>query len=200
VIGKFEDVAILANNAGTASGGSDMFEDWDDWDRVFAINFGGVLNRVRAFAEHMRNQLRPSAIVNTGYKQGFTSPPGNSAYNVSKAAVRSFTEALAYTLRNEPAAMVSAHLLVPGFTYSAMVEKRFSQKPPAAWTCEQVADALFEGLARNDFYIWCEDNETSRALDGRRLLWVCGDVIENRPALSRWHPDYEDAFEAFCRE
>jgi hypothetical protein len=27
-----------------------------------------------------------------------------------------------------------------------------------------------------------------------------GDVIENRPALSRWHPDYADAFAAFVRE
>jgi hypothetical protein len=32
-----------------------------------------------------------------------------------------------------------------------------------------------------------------------RILWAAGDLVENRPALSRWHPDYKDAFEAFMK-
>jgi hypothetical protein len=27
-----------------------------------------------------------------------------------------------------------------------------------------------------------------------------GDLIENRPPLSRWHPEYKEAFEAFMNE
>ena len=26
------------------------------------------------------------------------------------------------------------------------------------------------------------------------MAWAIGDIIENRPPLSRWHPDFADAF------
>ena len=54
--------------------------------------------------------------------------------------------------------------------------------------------------AAGDFYILCPDNDVPRSLDERRILWVAGDIVENRPPLSRWHPDYADAFEAFSRK
>ena len=56
---------------------------------------------------------------------------------------------------------------------------------------------MLESLTRGDFYILCPDNETTRGLDERRMAWAAGDIIENRPALSRWHPDYKDAFAAY---
>ena len=39
----------------------------------------------------------------------------------------------------------------------------------------------------------------TRAVDERRILWAAGDIAENRPPLSRWHPDYGDAFETFLK-
>jgi short-subunit dehydrogenase len=51
-------------------------------------------------------------IINTGSKQGITSPPGNAAYNCSKAAVKSLTEQLAHELRNIADTRCSAHLFV----------------------------------------------------------------------------------------
>jgi len=30
----------------------------------------------------------------------------------------------------------------------------------------------------------------------RRIAWSAGDLIENRPVLSRWRPDHADAFKA----
>ena len=53
---------------------------------------------------------------------------------------------------------------------------------------------------RGDFYILCPDNETPRPLDEKRIQWTADDIIKNRPALSRWHPDYEDAFKAFVSD
>jgi hypothetical protein len=38
-----------------------------------------------------------------------------------------------------------------------------------------------------------------RSLDERRILWAAGDIVENRPPLSRWHPDYGDAFAKFAK-
>ena len=71
------------------------------------------------------------------------------------------------------------------------------EKPAAAWSPEQVADFLLESLSKGDFYILCPDNDVTRAMDEKRMAWHMGDIIENRPALSRWHPDYKDAFAAF---
>jgi len=136
-------------------------------------------------------------IVNTGSKQGITTPPGNPAYNVAKAGVKSFTEALAHELRNVPGCRIRAHLLIPGFVFTGMTRGRGGDKPAAAWTPDQLADFFFQRLEAGDFYILCPDNDVPRELDERRILWAAGDIVENRPALSRWHPDYEAAFKEF---
>jgi hypothetical protein len=59
---------------------------------------------------------------------------------------------------------------------------------------------MIEGVARGDFYILCPDNDVTREMDERRVLWMAGDLIQNRPALSRWSPDYAAAFAAFMAE
>ena len=63
-----------------------------------------------------------------------------------------------------------------------------------------VHSTRFSSTARGEFYLWCEDNETPRALDEKRVLWNALDIIENRPALSRWHPDWKERFEAFLAD
>jgi NAD(P)-dependent dehydrogenase (short-subunit alcohol dehydrogenase family) len=196
VFDRFGDVGILMNNAGTGGGG-DAFSNPEGWARVLRTNLHGVLNGVQAFSPAMIASGKPGLIVNTGSKQGITSPPGDTAYNVSKAAVKSLTEGLAHSLRNIPSCQISAHLLIPGFTYTGMIARHLPEKPTAAWTAEQVVEALLAGLVAGDFYILCADNETPRELDEKRILWSAGDIIHNRPALSRWHPDFKEAFEAF---
>jgi hypothetical protein len=104
---------------------------------------------------------------------------------------------LAHELRQAAPGRVTAHLLVPGFTYTGLTGK--PEKPAGAWTGDQVVDVLVEGVERGDFYLWCIDNETTRALDMKRVAWGVGDLIENRPALSRWHPDHAEAFAAFLK-
>ncbi len=198
VYATFGEVAVLMNNAGTAPGGG----PWDHierWRRVLEVNLWGVINGVQTFAPAMLAQQTPGAIVNTGSKQGITCPPGDTAYNVSKAGVKVLTEALAHGLRNEEGARISAHLLVPGSTFTGMTSHGRSEKPAGAWTPDQVIDMLVEGMGRGDFYIICPDNEVTRETDNRRMQWAMGDIVENRPALSRWHPDHKDAFEKFLK-
>jgi short-subunit dehydrogenase len=146
----------------------------------------------------MAQRGRPGLIINTGSKQGITTPPGDPAYNISKAGVKAFTEALQHELRNTPGCKVSAHLLIPAFVFSGLTARGRAEKPAGAWTPEQTVDFMLERLAAGDFYILCPDNETPRALDERRIMWAAGDIVDNRPALSRWHPDYAEAFKAFA--
>jgi hypothetical protein len=54
---------------------------------------------------------------------------------------------------------------------------------------------LLAALDRGDFYIVCPDDEVTPAMDRKRILWAAGDITENRPPLSRWHPDYAGKFE-----
>lgn len=196
VLERFGEVAFLMNNAGTGGGGS-PYENYPGWQHVLGVNLFGVLHGLQVFTQGMIDQGTPCAIVNTGSKQGITNPPGDAAYNASKAAIKSLTESLAHRFRALDGAQISAHLLVPGFTYTGMIRRFVAEKPDAAWTPEQVADHLLAALERGDFYVLCPDNDVTPEIDGRRIEWAAGDLVENRPALSRWHPDYEAAFAAF---
>lgn len=195
---RFGEVAVLMNNAGTSPGGG-PYEQIDRWRRVLEVNLWGVINGVQTFTPSMLAQRNECAIVNTGSKQGITCPPGDTAYNVSKAGVKVLTEALAHSLRNEEGGRISAHLLVPGSTFTGMTRRNRTEKPPGAWTPEQVVDVLIERMNRGDFYIICPDNEVTTEVDNKRILWGAQDITENRVPLSRWHPDYKDEFEAFLK-
>jgi NAD(P)-dependent dehydrogenase (short-subunit alcohol dehydrogenase family) len=193
---RFGPVSVVMNNAGTGGGG-DALSNPEGWQRVLGVNLMGVLHGVQRFVPAMVGSGEPGLVINTGSKQGITQPPGDTAYNVSKSGVKSLTEGLAHTLRQNPECKVTAHLLIPGFTYTGMIARFLKERPAGAWTSQQVADFLLEGIARNDFYILCPDNETTREQDEKRILWTAGDLVENRPALSRWHPDYAEAFKQF---
>jgi NAD(P)-dependent dehydrogenase (short-subunit alcohol dehydrogenase family) len=201
---RFGPVSVLMNNA-AIHGGADALSSPEIWESVIGINLMGVVHGVQAFVPAMIESGRPGIVINTGSKQGITQPPGNTAYNVAKAGVKALTEGLAHTLRQKAGDRMTAHLLIPGFTYTGMTQdsagiKPDSETPAGAWTPEQVVDFLFERLKAGDFYILCPDNEVTRAMDEKRMAWAMGDVIENRPALSRWHPDYAAAFAAFVHE
>ena len=198
VYGAFGEVGVLMNNAGTAPGGR-PWDHLDRWRRVLNVNLWGVINGVQSFTPRMLEQGTSCAIINTGSKQGITCPPGDTAYNVSKAGVKVLTEALAHSLRNEDGARITAHLLIPGSTFTGMTSRGRTEKPPGAWTPNQVVDMLIDGVNRGDFYILCPDNDVTREIDNRRILWAAQDITQNRPPLSRWHPDYSGAFAEFLR-
>lgn len=189
---QWEPPSVLMNNAarfvhGGAGGG--IFDSPDDWRAVFDVNLWGVVNGVAAFADTMIAAGGPRIIVNTGSKQGITLPPGNACYDTVKAALNAYTQLLAHELRNREGCTVSAHLLVPGWTTTGDNEHR-----KGAWLPGQVIDVMLAALDKGDFFIICPDDETTSEMDRKRILWHALDMIENRPALSRWHPDFTASF------
>ena len=195
---RFGGADVLMNNAGIQPG-SEMFGPPQNWQRILGVNLWGVIHGAQVFAPGMIARGRPGLIINTGSKQGITTPPGDPAYNVAKAGVKAFTEALQHELRNAAAGRISAHLFIPGFVFTGLTAKGRTEKPAAAWTPEQTVDFMIERVEAGDFYILCPDNDVPRQLDERRILWAAGDIVENRPALSRWHPDYAEAFAEFVK-
>ena len=193
---QFGHVNVLMLNAGIGLNPGGTWKGADAWRTLMDVNLWGVINGVQAFLPGMVEVRRPAFVIATGSKQGITTPPGNAAYNVAKAGLKVFAEALQHELRNTPDNKISAHLLIPGFTFTGITAGRITERPPAAWTPEQVVAFMLEGLSRGDFYLLCPDNDVDRATDEKRMAWTIGDVIENRPALSRWHPDWKAAFEA----
>jgi NAD(P)-dependent dehydrogenase (short-subunit alcohol dehydrogenase family) len=154
---RFGGTDVLMNNAGVQPG-SRMFGPADSWERVLGVNLWGVIHGTQAFVPGMIERGRPGLIINTGSKQGITTPPGDPAYNVSKAAVKAFTEALQHELRNIPGSRLSAHLLIPGFVFTGLTAKGRTEKPAGAWTPEQTVDFMLQRLEAGDFYILCPDN------------------------------------------
>ena len=192
----FGRVDVLMNNAGTSEK-TGAWSALEQWQHLLNVNLWGIIHGVQAFTQAMIDQGTPALIINTGSKQGITNPPGNPAYNVSKAGVKAATEALQHELRNTPNCKVSAHLLVPGYTYTGLTRRHVQTQPAAAWLPEQVVDHMLKAIARGSFYIICPDHEVPAKEDARRILWAARDLIDDRPALSRWHAEYQEAFAQF---
>lgn len=193
------EVAVLMNNAGIGAVGT-SWEGLDNWHKTFNVNLFGVVNVQQTFVPSMLHQENPAVIINTGSKQGITNPPGNAAYNASKAAVKSLTEGLAHELHLRPHSNVTAHLFIPGWTHTGMTGGDSVAKPAGAWTAQETVLYMLDHVRLGDFYILVPDNETKRGVDHLRILWSAGDITEGRPALSRWHPNYKALFEEYMRE
>lgn len=190
-IDAFGAVSLVMCNAVARVGGG-IHGDERDWRRAMDVNFWGVVDCVRAFLPGMIASGAPGLVITAGSKQGITNPPGNTAYNITKSALKSYTEALEHELRNTEDCQITAHLLIPGWTRAGEREQKMG-----AWTPDQVVDFMADALERGSFYISCPDGETTPAMDRKRTLWAAGDITEDRPALSRWHPDYATAFESY---
>jgi len=193
----FGDIHCLMNNAGIARRGTLPWEDLAAFHEIININLMGVVHGCHAFIPAMLAHGKSGAIINTSSKQGITRPPGNYAYNLSKTGVLGYTESIAHAFRGIDSCALNAHLLVPGFVYTPMISGFVPTQPPGATTAEATVDFMLASLKADDFYIICPDGETDRTTDEKRIQWTADDIIKNRPALSRWHPDYEADFAAF---
>lgn len=188
---KGRPIDFVLLNAGI--GPNPSWTDVEGWHTLMNTNMFGVVNGIATLLPHIENTK--ATVVITGSKQGITNPPGNPAYNASKAALKIIAENLSYSLRSS---QVSVHLLVPGYTYTGLT-KQSSSKPDAAWTAEQVSDYLFKKLEHKQFYVICPDNAVTTEMDNKRMLWNVKDITEGRPALSRWREEYEQEFASYMK-
>jgi len=213
-------VNFLMNNAGIGGKGGGATAPKADYEKVLGVNMWGPMHGCQAFLPAMKAGGKPGLIVNTGSKQGITCPPGNLMYNMSKAALKVYTEGLQHELRSEKDSKLSAALLVPGWVNTSIMLKSkrdlakekgeafdestifFSEKnaQKGAWMPDQIVDFMIDEVNKGRFYIMCPDNDVDRETDNFRMTWAMQDITEDRPPLSRWHPEYKDKFTAAVEE
>lgn len=65
-------------------------------------------------------------------------------------------------------------------------------KPDGAWSADQVAEYMYKKIKDDKFYIICPDNDVTEETDKKRMLWAVGDIVNERPPLTRWRSEYKD--------
>jgi len=221
-----KSVHFLMNNAAMSIGGGAIETSMTDFDTMMKTNLYGPIHGCQAFLPIMKERQQPGIIVNTGSKQGITMPPGNLTYNVSKAALKTWTEGLEHELmmdRVTKGGKLRSALLVPGwvntsikvkelrdraittndkeFDYEQVKKVTSHENNPAdgAWMPKQVFDYMVNKLDKGSFYIVCPDNEVDSETDKARMTWAMMDITEDRPPLSRWNPEWKGEFDNFLK-
>jgi NAD(P)-dependent dehydrogenase (short-subunit alcohol dehydrogenase family) len=125
---KWQRLDVLVNNAGVATGGALEFEDIEQWQWVLDINLLGMVRMCRAFVPLMKAQGSGN-IVNIASQAGITPAPMMGSYNVSKAAVVSFSETMHLELADSG---IHVSVACPGFFATNLNESLRSKQPGVA--------------------------------------------------------------------
>jgi len=140
-----DHVDLLFNNAGIGGGGSFVRDEREEWDKTFAVCWGGVYYTSRAFLPLLLAS-REAHLVNTSSVNGFWASLGpnsaHTAYSAAKFAVKGFSEALINDFKlNAPHVKVS--VVMPGHIGTSIVinSGKILGRDPKEMTDEQIADA-----------------------------------------------------------
>lgn len=139
------DARLVCLNAGVI--GRDLGAPWevtaDDWDRVFAVNVGGVVNGLRAFVPRLLAADQPAHILITGSLAGATTFPGGGAYGPSKHAVVAVAEHAAMVLADTP---VGVSMICPALVATGMSSQGVDPSEVAAQALATIEDETFAVL------------------------------------------------------
>lgn len=166
---------LLFNNAGVLLSKLCWEYSESDWEWILGVNLWGTIHAIRHFVPKMREQSRPSRVINTASVAGFLAPRGLAAYSASKHAVVAISE----TLRDELAAENSklhVSILCPAWVSTniansdAMRPTRFDNdqstiaREQGDWITQaisagklspaDIARIAYEGIDNDDFYIF----------------------------------------------
>jgi meso-butanediol dehydrogenase/(S,S)-butanediol dehydrogenase/diacetyl reductase len=124
----FGGVDVLVNNAGIFKGSSVTKTRPADWERVMAVNAGGVFYGSRAALPYLVK--RRGCIVNTASVSGLGADWNMSAYNASKGAIVQLTRAMAldYSRRGVRVNSVCPSLTETGMTEDMLEDRKLVAK------------------------------------------------------------------------
>ena len=137
-----DHVDLVFSNAGVFGGASFVKDSRQEWERTFAINWGGVYYCARTFLP-LLIASGDGILVNSSSVAGFwaTAGPGTppiTAYSTSNFAIKGFSEALIEDLRSN-APQVRVVVVMPGRVNTGIAEN--SRRPLGLPEWEQLSDA-----------------------------------------------------------
>ena len=200
----FGAVHLLVNNAGVGAGATVWESTLADWEWTLGVNLWGVVYGVKVFTPIMIAQDTACHIVNVSSVAGLLAGPGLGIYKVAKHGVVSLSETLYYELAQR-GTQVGVSVLCPGFVNTDIMTGERNR--PAALqndpsevimapevvagylelqeaiasgiAAEQVADALFAGIAAGQLYIL-----THPEMNGAITARAEDIVLQRSPALA----------------
>jgi NAD(P)-dependent dehydrogenase (short-subunit alcohol dehydrogenase family) len=199
----FRAVHLLCNNAGVAGAPAPVWENTiADWEWVLGVNLWGVIHGVRVFVPLMLAQDSECHLVNTASMAGLFSGPDLGIYRVTKHGVVTLSETLHHELAVR-GAKVKVSLLCPGIVSTRIMEsarnrpghfptrelfdpasgagwETLRQLVPAGMPPGQVADAVFEGVRKDQFYIFTHPEEKGP------IRTRMEDILQERNPTNPW--------------
>src|SRR5881275_2944638 len=115
VIVRFGRIDVLVNNAGVGAGGAAEESSIEQAQRVFDVNFFGLVRMTKAVLPHMRAQ-GGGRIINISSVAGFAPQPFMAVYVASKHAVEGYSESIDHEVREHG---VRVLLVEPAYTNTA---------------------------------------------------------------------------------
>lgn len=103
-------IDILVNNAGTDEFGFFTYTSPEQWQRVLAVNLGGVLNCTHAALPAMQ-VAGYGRILNISSEAGRVGSKGSAVYSAAKGGIIAFTKAIA---RENARYGITANSIAPG--------------------------------------------------------------------------------------
>lgn len=161
---EFGSVTLLLNNAGLESMGFTWEVPATEWRRVIDVNLNGVFHGIRSFVPRMGADPRPSHIVNTCSVASVAITPRMTAYAASKHGVQALTECL-YLECAQEFPQISVSVFNPAQVATRIFEDApvhettaadagyWREQISAGMTPDDAAKLLFDGIARDDFWI-----------------------------------------------
>ena len=170
IIDAYGRLDMVVANAGFGVAGSLLKLTNDDYQRQLETNVYGVINTLRAAHPELQKSQGRAAIV--GSVNSFVSLPGNSAYAMSKFAVRALAQSLWAEWRSDG---ISTTLICPGFVASEIrqvnnqgVYREHAKDPVPTWlvmSAEKAASQISRALYRRK-------REVIITNHGKLIVWI----------------------------
>lgn len=160
VLGTFQGVDILINNAGIATAGAVVDEPVAQWQLVLDVNLLGIVRCNQAFLPTMQEQ-GCGYIVNIASQAGITPIPLMSSYNAVKAAVVGYSETMHLELADDG---INVSVACPSFFRTNLGESMQSSQAGmndllehlfsnAKVTADDVAQTIYQAVQKQQFMV-----------------------------------------------
>jgi NADP-dependent 3-hydroxy acid dehydrogenase YdfG len=159
VLGVWQELDVLVNNAGVASGGATLEASIEDWRWMLEVNLLGVVRGCKTFAPSMLAR-GAGQIINIASFAALAGAPGLSSYGVAKGGVVTLSEGLRGEF--EPRGL-RVSVACPAFFKTNLLQNfRGSERMRAAAgrlmeqareSADDIAEAIIEAAERGTFLI-----------------------------------------------